>query len=113
MDNNKKLILLKSVHTVIWIVMNAAVFYCLWKVIIMEFDPLFFCCIFLILAECLLLLLNGLNCPLNNMAKKYTGDRRYGFDIYIPAVIAKYNIAIYSVIIAFGIIIYVINKVSG
>jgi hypothetical protein len=45
----------------------------------------------LVLAECLVLALNGMRCPLTDLAAKYTDDRSDNFDIYLPRLLARYN----------------------
>jgi hypothetical protein len=44
-----------------------------------------------VLVEVVILLLNGMRCPLTAVAAKYTADRRDNFDIYLPLWLARHN----------------------
>jgi hypothetical protein len=49
-----------------------------------------------ILAECCVLALNHMRCPLTDLAMKYTDDRSPNFDIYMPAWLARHNKAVFG-----------------
>jgi hypothetical protein len=49
-----------------------------------------------VLIECAILALNGGRCPLTDLARRYTDDRRDNFDIYLPMWLARYNKAIFG-----------------
>ena len=55
--------------------------------------------------ECLVLVLNGMRCPLTDVAARYTDDRRDNFDIYLPLWLAHYNKTIFGALFTFGLII--------
>ncbi|WP_199535491.1 hypothetical protein [Rhodohalobacter sp. SW132] len=40
--------------------------------------------ILIVLLECLVLLFNGMRCPLTDIAARYTDDRADNFDIFLP-----------------------------
>ena len=44
-----------------------------------------------IVAECLMLALNGGRCPLTDLAARFTADRARNFDIFLPRWIAQQN----------------------
>jgi hypothetical protein len=44
-----------------------------------------------VLVEVLVLLVNGLRCPLTGVAARFTEDRRDNFDIYLPVWLARHN----------------------
>jgi hypothetical protein len=46
--------------------------------------------------EVAILLLNGLTCPLTNVAARYTNDRRANFDIYLPEWLARNNKTVFG-----------------
>ena len=56
----------------------------------------------LVLAECLVLALNRMRCPLTDLAAKYTGERGDNFDIYLPAWLARHNKAIFGTLFVCG-----------
>jgi hypothetical protein len=52
--------------------------------------------------ECGVLALNGGRCPLSDLAAKFTADRAYNFDIYLPNALAKHNKTIFAVLFVAG-----------
>lgn len=50
----------------------------------------------IVAVEVLILLVNHMNCPLTAIAARYTDDRRYNFDIYLPEWLARHNKAIFG-----------------
>ena len=57
-----------------------------------------------IFVEVLVLMVNGLRCPLTDVAARYTEDRRDNFDIYLPIGIARYNKLIFGSLFVAGIL---------
>jgi hypothetical protein len=45
----------------------------------------------LVTVETAVLALNGMRCPLTDVAARYTDDRRPNFDIYLPEWLARWN----------------------
>lgn len=54
--------------------------------------------------EVVILVLNGMRCPLTGVAARYTDDRRDNFDIYLPLPIARYNKQIFGTLYALGVL---------
>lgn len=105
MTADTKLIILKSIHTIIWIFYNVVIFYLFYSVWINQIDRWAWICISLILLEMLILVVFRRVCPITIIASRYSKSARYNFDIYLPNWLARYNQEIYSVIL---IIIFVI-----
>jgi len=59
----------------------------------------------LIILEILILVFNNWHCPITKIAAKYTDDRRPNFDIYLPQLLAEYNVRIYIFLIPLEILI--------
>jgi len=51
-----------------------------------------------VLIECAILSLNHSRCPLTNVARRYTDERKENFDIYLPLWLARYNKAIFGTV---------------
>lgn len=49
-----------------------------------------------VLAECLVLGVNGLRCPLSDLAARYAPEDAPNFDIYLPNWLARYNKQIFG-----------------
>lgn len=63
--------------------------------------------------ETLILLVNGMRCPLTDVAARYTTDRQPNFDIYLPVWLARYNKEIFGTLYMVGIVWAVIAWVRG
>jgi hypothetical protein len=56
----------------------------------------------LVLVECAVLAVNGGRCPLTDLAKRYTDERRDNFDIYLPICLATHNKTIFGTLFVAG-----------
>lgn len=102
-----KLILIKLVHTLIWLGFNAIIGYFLYAVVSNQIGVLVWIAIGLIVLEAAVLLAFGNQCPLTVMARRYSNSAKANFDIYLPEWLAKYNKQIYTAIFLLGIAILV------
>jgi hypothetical protein len=102
MANNIKLLLIKVIHTLIWVFFNGVIFYMLYAAIANKLDLWLWMGYGFVFLEGLILLAFKNHCPLNLMARKYTNSPKENFDIYLPSWLAKYTKLIYTTI--FGII---------
>ena len=100
-----KLILLKSLHTLIWVFFNVVIFYFVYAVIINRIDRWVWICLGLVVLEGLVLLIFKSLCPITVVARKYSDSDQANFDIYLPNWLAKYNKRIYTTIVVVGVII--------
>ena len=104
---NSKLVLIKIIHTIIWLFFNLVLFYIAYAVIVDKIDKYVWIGIGLILLEGLILLIFNKMCPLTIMARKHSQSTKDNFDIYLPNWLAKNNKLIYTtffIIIVCGII---------
>ena len=101
MDPHKALVLVKVVHTVIWAFFVACILgvpvtalagHLGWSLLLSV----------LVLLECLVLAVNRFRCPLTDVAARYTDDRAGGFDIYLPAWLARSNKLIFGTLFVAG-----------
>jgi hypothetical protein len=108
MTNNNKLIVIKAIHTLIWIFFNIVIFYMFYAVVTNRIDIWVWICLSLILLEGLILLVFKKVCPITIVARGYSNSTKANFDIYLPNWLAKYNKEIYSIIvlIVFLILVY-------
>jgi hypothetical protein len=112
MTIQSKLILIKTIHTVIWLFFNGVLFYMAYAVITNKIDKFVWIGIGLILTEGVVLLIFNKICPLTIIARKYSDSTQDNFDIYLPNWLAKYNKQIYTtffVIIVCGIVYRISN----
>lgn len=99
MNDNNKLIAIKTIHTVVWTFFNVVIFYLGYAVLINRIDKWIWICLGLILLEGFILLIFKTVCPITIVARRYSRSNKDNFDIYLPNWLAKYNKEIYSIIV--------------
>lgn len=102
-----KLVIIKILHTTIWVFFNVILFYLFYSVITNVITKWLWICIGIIVMEGLILLIFKGMCPLTLVAQKYSDSTKYNFDIYLPNWLARYNKLIYSIF--FGLIIILLT----
>ena len=112
MKDTNKLLIIKSIHTLIWLFFNVVIFYLLYAVITNKIDQWVWICIGFVIAEGLVLLLFKMFCPLTIIARKYSDSTKDNFDIFLPDWLAKYNKLIYTSIFAISIVILVFRIIK-
>jgi hypothetical protein len=98
MSASAKLVGIKLLHTVIWVVLSAVIYYLLYAVITDRIDRWFWWGLGLVGLEIATLVLFRMSCPLTVVARRYSDSQRPNFDIYLPEWLARHNKTIYSVI---------------
>lgn len=111
-SKNKKLLFIKSLHTVIWLFFNVVIFYLLYAAIANKIDIWVWICIAIVFMEGLVLLAFKMFCPLTVLARKYSDSTRANFDIFLPNWLAKYNKLIYTTIFGTAVIIVIYRCVA-
>ena len=112
MTPKHSLVLIKTLHTAVWLVMAAASFYILYAGVAKTSSKLLWVCIALLILETIILLINKWTCPLTPIARRYTKERQDNFDIYLPLWLAKYNKLIFGTIFAIGIVLVIANLLN-
>jgi hypothetical protein len=99
MNNETKLTIIKTIHTLVWLFFNFVIFYMLYAVIVNKLDIWLWIGYGLFVLEGIILLVFKFFCPLTVIARKYSNSTRANFDIYLPHWLAKYNKLIYTSIL--------------
>ena len=105
LSDKNALVLIKVVHTVIWVFFNVVIFYLLYAVLTNRIDKWVWICLGLIVLEGLVLLVFKNMCPITVVARKYSASTRDNFDIYLPNWLARYNKMIYTTIVVISVLI--------
>jgi hypothetical protein len=113
MQAASKLVIVKIIHTVIWLCFNVIIFYLLYAVLANKIDKWIWIGLSLFMAEGLVLLAFKNMCPLTVIAKKYSASQKSNFDIYLPEWLAKNNKLIYTIILILVIIILIYRLVRN
>ena len=106
MKGETKLMLIKAIHTLVWIFFNVVIFYMLYAVLADKIDKWLWICFGLVILEGLTLLLFKFFCPLTIIARRYSDSTRDNFDIYLPNWLARYTKLIYTSIV--GVIVLIL-----
>jgi len=101
--------IIKTVHTIIWLVMASATSYILYAGITATFTKMLYICLGLLVLETAVLVFNKWTCPLTPMARRYSDEKSDNFDIYLPNWLAKYNKIIFGIIFIAGILLVTFN----
>lgn len=95
MNDRAALRLVRSIHTIAWAFFASAVVAIPIAAWLLNFRLMSYA-IAAVLVESAILAVNGMRCPLTDVAARFTADRRDNFDIYLPLVIARYNKQIFG-----------------
>ncbi len=96
MTNAGKLVIIKSIHSAIWLFFNVVLFYLLYAVLFNKIDKWVWTGLSLIAVEGIVLLIFHCQCPLTVVARRYSTATKDNFDIYLPNWLAKNNKLIYT-----------------
>jgi hypothetical protein len=105
LTNSQKLLVIKIVHTLIWVFFNVVIFYLLYAVLTNRIDKWVWICLGLIVLEGIVLLVFQKMCPITVVARKYSDSTRDNFDIFLPNWLARYNKEIYTTIVIISVLI--------
>ena len=109
MDQNRALFLIKLLHTVIFIIMSAGVFFILYCGIAGVKNFLLVILIALILVEGFVLFLNKFECPLTTLAKKYDDQLERYTDIFLPRWFTPFVVPVFTALFLIGLILVILN----
>ncbi|WP_276497121.1 hypothetical protein [Pontibacter litorisediminis] len=107
------LVLIKVVHTLIWVFFNVVIFYLLYAVLTNRINRWVWICLGLIALEGLVLLAFRNMCPITVVARRYSASTRDNFDIYLPNWLARYNKQIYTSIVLLSVLILLYRLARG
>ena len=111
-DNNRKLFLIRLVHTLIWIFFVLVIGYILYAGIFDALGIWVWLAIGSIILEGVILKLNHGSCPLTPIATRYTSRIDDSFDIFLPNWLAKHNKIIFGSISFLGVVIVIYRALT-
>ena len=110
MNSEIKLILVKSIHSLIWTIMVASIAYILWSGITSNISIYTWLAISAVLLETLVLAIFKGSCPLTIVARKYSDSTKENFDIYLPNWLAEYNKLIFGTLFLIALVLVLLNN---
>jgi len=105
-------VLIKSIHTGVWVFFNIVLVYLYYAVFTNKIGILFWLGIVAYAIEFVILLLYKWNCPITFLARNYSNSDKDNFDIYLPNWMAKHNKTIYSVLVVLLLILFVFTQLT-
>jgi hypothetical protein len=99
-------IAIKLLHTVIWAFLAGCILALPVLAVLRRFRWTAILTV-IVLLECVVLALNGGKCPLTNLAGRYTVDRNFNFDIYLPNWLAEHNKLVFGLLFVAGELVVV------
>lgn len=110
MNDDQRLRVIKALHTLIWAIFVAIIFYVLYSGISGQITWMTWVSIAMVVGEGLVLFLFGMSCPLTVLARNYSDSDRDNFDIYLPNWLARNNKIIFTSLFFMGLIIVFIRS---
>jgi hypothetical protein len=98
-----KLRAIKRIHTLVWAVFAGSILAIPVCAVLGRLGQAWGLIGFVFL-EVLVLLVNGLRCPLTDVAARYTTERQDNFDIDLPLWLARYNKQIFGSLYLAGVV---------
>lgn len=98
MNAQSRLLLIKTIHTLIWGFFVGAIGYVFYSGVADHVTGYTWLASGLVVGEGLVLLLFKNQCPLTLVARKYSGSPADNFDIFLPNWLARYNKQIFTTI---------------
>jgi len=109
-ETEAKLVFIKRIHTVIWLIFVAIICFILWSGVTSNISIYSWLAVASVFGEGLVLLIFKGSCPLTKVARKYSDTANENFDIYLPNWLAKYNKLIFGTLFIIGLALMLINS---
>lgn len=110
MRDHESLILIKLLHTLVWIFFNVVLAYLYYAVFTGQIGIYFWLGIGAFALEFVILLVYGWNCPLTFWARNYSDSQKDNFDIYLPNWLARNTKIIYTTLLIVLLIIFMFTQ---
>lgn len=109
MKDKTKLALVRTVHTIIYLILAASCFFILYSGIASYKGTYLYFSLVLVALEALVFFGFGMKCPLTSLAKKYGAKKGYAFDTFLPEKMTRYTFRFFTTVLAIGIILLIIR----
>lgn len=103
---------IKLLHTVIWAFFAACIL-AIPVCVVLGWIAAAWCLIAVVLVEVVIIVTNGMRCPLTAVAGRYTNDRRDNFDIYLPEWLARNNKTLFGWLFAAGLAYTILASIGA
>lgn len=112
MSNKSNLIVIKIIHTLVWLFFNWVIFYMLYASIMNKLDRWLWIGYGLFMLEGFILLAYKGSCPITAFARRYSTSSKDNFDIFLPLRLARNTFPIYTFMLAAVILITIYQLIK-
>ncbi len=109
-ENERKLVVVKVIHTLIWYFFVAIILFILWSGVTDNLSIYTWLAVAAVVGEGLVLLIFSGSCPLTKVARRYSDSTDDNFDIYLPNWLAKYNKQIFGTLFFVGVVLMILRS---
>lgn len=102
--NPQKLLAIRIVHTIVYVVMAASVVFILISGITGGGGSYLIGAFGLVAIEVVVFAASGMKCPLTSLARKYGAPKGYAFDTLLPELVAKNTFRVFGTLLALGLV---------
>jgi hypothetical protein len=98
------LTIVRTTHTIIYIVMSCATFIVFYSGITGSYGLWLYVALVLLGIESAVFIGNGMKCPLTKLAVKYGAEKGYAFDTFLPERFTRHTFRFFGTIMVVGLI---------
>jgi hypothetical protein len=109
-ESESKLRVVKTTHSLIYVVMASATFYVFYCGLVGRQDPYLAVAIGLVLLEGAVFFGNGMRCPLTELAQRYGDPKGYVGDTLFPEACTRYTFRVFGSLFAIGLTLVIANQ---
>lgn len=109
-ERARLLVAVRLLHTAIFLVMAASVFYILYSGIVGASGRLFNIALCLLSVEGLVFFCNGAHCPLTGWAQTLGASKGYVFDTFFPEKWTRYTFPVFTSLLALGLVLWALHQ---
>jgi hypothetical protein len=113
MSNRQRLFWIRTLHTLIYLVMAGSTIFILLSGLFGYVSPLLWVALVLVGIEAIVFSVNRFHCPLTSLAVKYGAEKGYVFDTFLPETATKYTFRVFASLLALGILFLLLRFITG
>lgn len=105
MTDRQLLLLIRTVHTAIYVVMAVATFVLVYAGLTGASGPWLWIALGLLGVEVIVYVGNGMRCPLTALAVRYGAETGYVFDTFLPERATRYTFNFFGTVMVVGLVL--------
>ena len=105
MRSTRPLLAIRTVHTVIYVLMASAVLYVFTAGLLGFFNGVVVLALLVVGIEVIIFTMNGCMCPLTALAIRYGATKGYAFETWLPEKATRFTFRFFGVVLALGLLL--------